>query len=172
MLFFQVSLYDRVSFGTITKCVDYIYVTRFAKTVPINWHNNWNPIYSLTLMLHSSTVQAHQAYGYRYSHVCFHWWLFSSMSNREGAPQGLWSQWMALIRMCMVPNCSQRLSRPILWIVTACVTYWTHSTAACFLNGRLNLPLAAHPHPPSTPLYVPFVILQSLWKKLLKIQQC
>ena len=37
---------------------------------------------------------------------------------------------MALIRMCVVPNCSQRLSRPILWIVAVCATYWTHSTAA------------------------------------------
>ena len=29
------------------------------------WHNNWNPIYSLTLKLHSCTVQAHQAHWYR-----------------------------------------------------------------------------------------------------------
>ena len=52
---------------------------------------------------------------------------------------------MALIRMCVMPNCSQRLSRPILWIVTACATYWTHITAVCVLN----LPLASHPprHP-------------------------
>ena len=36
---------------------------------------------------------------------------------------------MALIRMCVVPNCSQPLSRPILWIAAVCATYWTHSTA-------------------------------------------
>ena len=29
------------------------------------WHNNWNPFYGLTLKLHSPTVQAHQAHGYR-----------------------------------------------------------------------------------------------------------
>ena len=54
---------------------------------------------------------------------------------------------MALIRMCVVPNCSQRLYRPILWIVTACATYWTHSTALC-LNGSLSPPSASHPPPP------------------------
>ena len=67
------------------------------------------------------------------SQVCFHRGLFSSLSNRERAPQGLWSHWMALIRMCVVPNCSQPLSRPILWIVAVCATYWTHSTAVCLL---------------------------------------
>ena len=68
---------------------------------------------------------------------------------------------MALIRMCVVPNCSQRLSWPILWIVAVCVTYWTHTTAVCLLMvalTRLRLPT----HPPPTPLYVPSVILQLL----------
>ena len=41
---------------------------------------------------------------------------------------------------------------------------------------HLQLPTLPHhlPHPPPThPLiYMPFVILQSLWKQLLKIQQC
>ena len=55
---------------------------------------------------------------------------------------------MALIRMCVVPNCSQRLSRPILWIVTDCATYWTHSIAVCVFNGSLNLPLTSPPPPP------------------------
>ena len=67
---------------------------------------------------------------------------------------------MALIRICVVPNCSQRLSRPILWIVTVCATYWTHSTAVHVLMvvlTRLRLPS----HLP-TPLYVPSVMLQSL----------
>ena len=51
---------------------------------------------------------------------------------------------MALIRMCVVPNCSQPLSRPILWIVAVCATYWTHSTAVCLLMvglTRLRLPI-------------------------------
>ena len=79
---------------------------------------------------------------------------------------------MALIMMCVVPNCSQRLSRPILWIVAVCATYWTHPTAVS-LNGRINPPSASHPptpptpappptRPQPTPLYTPSVILQSL----------
>ena len=58
---------------------------------------------------------------------------------------------MALIRMCVVPNCGQRLSRPILWIVAVCATYWIHSTAVCLLMvglTRLRLPT----HPPAHPL--------------------
>ena len=59
---------------------------------------------------------------------------------------------MALIRMCVVPNCSQRLSRPILWIVAVCATYWTHSTAVYLLMvGLTRLRLPTHPHP-ATPL--------------------
>ena len=56
--------------------------------------------------------------------------------------------------MCMVPNCSQRLSRPILWIVAVCATYWTHihySNCCLSLNGSLNrLWLPTHPPPPYT----------------------
>ena len=72
---------------------------------------------------------------------------------------------MALIslRMCVVPNCSQRLSRHILWIAV-CATYWTHTTAVCLLMVALtHLRLPVTPLPPTpTPLYVPSVILQSL----------
>ena len=58
---------------------------------------------------------------------------------------------MALIRMCVVPNCSQPLSRPILWIVAVCATYWTHSTAVCLLMvGLTRLRLPTHPRPPPT----------------------
>ena len=59
---------------------------------------------------------------------------------------------MALIRMCVLPNCSQRLSQPILWIVAVCATYWTHSTAVCFLMvglNRLRPPTHPHHHPPT-----------------------
>ena len=60
---------------------------------------------------------------------------------------------MALIRMCVVPNCSQPLSRPILWIVAVCATYWTHSTAVCLSMvelTRLRLPThPCHPLPPA-----------------------
>ena len=59
---------------------------------------------------------------------------------------------MALIRMCVVPNCSQPLSRPILWIVAVCATYWTHSTAVCLLMlGLTHLRLPTPPRPPPTP---------------------
>ena len=80
---------------------------------------------------------------------------------------------MALIRMCVVPNCSQRLSWSILWIVAVCATYWTHTTAVCVLMVALTSLRLFTPTPsnPPTPLYVPSVILQLLRKKLLKIQQ-
>ena len=57
---------------------------------------------------------------------------------------------MALIRMCVVPNCGQGLSWSILWIVAVCATYWTH-TAVCLLMVALPafgfLPTPSHPHP-------------------------
>ena len=63
--------------------------------------------------------------------------------------------------MCVVPNCSQRQSWPILWIVTVCATYWTDTTAICVLMVALaHLWLPTHPttptpsHPP-TPTHPP-----------------
>ena len=48
----------------------------------------------------------------------------------------------------MVPNCSQRLSQPILRIVTVCATYWTHTTAVYVLMVTLiHLQLPTHPRP-------------------------
>ena len=64
---------------------------------------------------------------------------------------------MALIRISVVPNCSQRLSWPILWIVVVCATYWTHTTVVCLLMvalARLWLPTHPH-HPPTHPLHPP-----------------
>ena len=64
---------------------------------------------------------------------------------------------MVLIRMCVVPNCTQRLSQPILWIVAVCATYWTHTTTVCVLMvalTRLRLPTHprhSHPFPPAHP---------------------
>ena len=53
--------------------------------------------------------------------------------------------------MAVVPNFSRQLFRPILWIVTACATYWTHTTAVCVLMVALiclQLPThPCHPHP-------------------------
>ena len=65
---------------------------------------------------------------------------------------------MALIRMCVVPNCSQRLSRPILWIVAVCATYWTHTTAICVLMVVLIcIWLPTHPHSPPPPPTHPLI---------------
>ena len=81
---------------------------------------------------------------------------------------------MAFIRMYVVSNCSQQLSRPVLWIVAVCATNWTHTTAVCVLVvalTRLQLPThprrppPTHPHhpPPTHPaLIMPSVILQLL----------
>ena len=67
--------------------------------------------------------------------------------------------------VCAVSNCSQRLPRPILWIMTVYATYWTHTTAVCVLTVALTPAFGFHPTPtpshPPNPLYVPFVILQS-----------
>ena len=77
------------------------------------------------------------------SQLCFHRWLFSTLSNHEGVLGGLW---MALVRMCVVPNYNQWLSWHVLWIETVCVTYWTHSIAVCVLVEALTcLWLPAHP---------------------------
>ena len=79
---------------------------------------------------------------------------------------------MALIRMCVVPNCSQRLSWPILWIVTACATYWAQTTAVCVLMVALTrLWLSTHTHP-SHPLICAICDITVTVRKLLKIQQC
>ena len=46
----------------------------------------------------------------------------------------------------MVPNCNQRLSQPILWIVTVFATYWTRSTAVYVLMVAITrLQLPTHP---------------------------
>ena len=127
------------------------------------------------------------------SQVCFHRGLFLSLSNHECAPQGLWSHWMALIRIvwcqtvannCLGLSCGLWLSVPLTG---------PHTTAVCLLMVALTrLQLPTHPpHPPShpchppipatlpppppshprhppTPLYAPSVILQSLWKSCSK----
>ena len=65
---------------------------------------------------------------------------------------------MALIRMCVVSNCSQQLSRPVLWFVAVCATYWTHTTAVYVLMVALA-PLRLPTHPlyphPLHPLHSP-----------------
>ena len=83
---------------------------------------------------------------------------------------------MALIKMCVVPNCSQRLSLPALWIVAVCATYWTHTTAVSILMvalTRLRFPIhPAAPLPSAHPLIRVICDITIAVKKLLKIQQC
>ena len=80
---------------------------------------------------------------------------------------------MALIGMCVVPNCSQRLPWPILWIVTVCVTYWTHTTAVCILmvvlTPTFGLPPTPHTLTPTHPLIRAICDITVAVKKLLKI---
>ena len=57
--------------------------------------------------------------------------FFPTLSNYEGALQGMWSQSITLIRMWVVPDCYRQLSRSILWIKSVSVTYWRHSTPVC-----------------------------------------
>ena len=80
---------------------------------------------------------------------------------------------MALIRMCVVPNCSQRLSRPILWIVTVYTTYWTQTTAVCVIMVALTPAFGFTPTP--NPLTTAHPLIHAICditvavKKLLKI---
>ena len=65
---------------------------------------------------------------------------------------------------------------PVDWI---CFCHLLKTLHCCLCpSGRYNLPLATHPPPPPTPPLTPAhpynvtsVILQSMWKKLLKTQQ-
>ena len=78
---------------------------------------------------------------------------------------------MALIRMCAVPNCSQQLSRSILWIVNVYATYWTHTTGACVLMVALTHFRLITPNPlePTHPLICAICDITVAVKMLLKI---
>ena len=59
--------------------------------------------------------------------------------------------YVTTIAASLVTNCRQQLSRPILWIVAVCATYWTHTTAVHLLMVALTrLRLPTHPPPPYT----------------------
>ena len=128
-------------------------------------HKNWNPIYCWTLDLHSYPTQKHQIRSYMAKSAFTDGFLLT-LSNHQGALQGLWSQWMALIRMWVVPDCCQQLSQPILLIESVSVTYWRHNIAVCVLMEditRLRLPTHPTTHPTlshlPTPYNMPFMIL-------------
>ena len=84
------------------------------------------------LKLHSSTIHTHQIYGYR--------WQIFVQGELFADPVKLWWCITAFVEpvnkinsMCTVPNCSQWLSQPILWIVSVSVTCWRLRTVACVL---------------------------------------
>ena len=70
--------------------------------------------------------------------VCFQRQLLLSLSNHEGALQGLWSQWTALIRICALPKWCQWLSQPRQWIVSVSVTYWRWHSTTCVLRESIT----------------------------------
>ena len=111
--------------------------------------------YTYTLVLPRNTKQNMAIDG----QVCFHRWLLPTLSKHQGELQGLWTQWMILIRMWVMPDCSQQLSCPILWIESVSVTYWRHGTAVYILMEGITclwLPTypnhPSHPFPPALPL--------------------
>ena len=104
-------------------------------------HRNWNPVYCWTSNPHTYTTKKHQMHDYRWSSL-LHRWLFDDPVKPPRCTTRTFSQWMALIRMWVVPDCCQWLSHPIPWI-----------------NGRYNLPLATHP-PHQTKFYCNWLFRQ------------
>ena len=130
-------------------------------------------IYSLTLKLYSSTIQKHQAYGYRQASLFFRESFMLTLSNHEYALQSLWSQWTVLIKMCEAPSCCQWLSRLILWLVSVSVTYWRHSIAGSVLIEDITFLQLPHHH--TSPLPATHLCMCQVWhyrccEKLFKIQ--
>ena len=107
--------------------------------------------YTLELYTHQ-----HQIHGYRWPSLLSQTAFLPTLSNYEGVLQGLWSQWITIIRMLVVPYCCQWLFQPILWIESISVTYWRHSTAVYVLMEVITYPrlstqpiplLSTHLHP-------------------------
>ena len=147
-----------------------VYVTGFMKTVP---NGTRNETYTLALPRNPK----HMAID---GQVCFHWWLIADPVESPWCITGSVVQWMALIRMWLVPDCCQQLSQSVLWIESlSCHLLRTQHCCLC-PYGRFNPPPATHLPPPPTPFTqptpfhlptpcdVPFMILQSLWKSCSK----
>ena len=61
------------------------------------------------------------------------------------------TEWHYNKDVCGAKLYTQQLSRPVLWFVAVCATYWTHTTAVCVLMVALTrLQLPTHPPPPYT----------------------
>ena len=147
-----------------------LYVTGFVKIDPNHARTEIHFIaehYSFTITLTRNAK--HMA---KDGQVCFHRRPFATLSDCQSALQGLGGQWMASIRMGVVPHCCQRLSWLILWIkFVFCHLLKIQHSSVCSNRryNRLWLPTCIHhpPHPP-TSFNVPSVILQSLWKNCSK----
>ena len=123
-------------------------------------HNNWNPIDSLTLKLHSSTVLAHQACVYINSLVCFHWRLFL----KPGKPWKYTTRPVEPVNGINEGVCGAKLfpMSVVAYPVDCdclCHLLDTHYCCLC-LNSSFNPPSASHllppppaPFHPPTPLY-------------------
>ena len=113
------------------------------------------------LLYHHKAPSRHIKHTGIHSQVCFHRWLFMTLLNHEDELQGLLSQWMALIRICVLPNCSQwllDLACGLLdWDCLCHLLNTQYTTAVCVLMAGLThfglLTLPHHPHhlPPACP---------------------
>ena len=142
------------------------------------WHKKWNPIYCWSLSLHSWTTQ-NTKYTAVDDQVCFHWRLIADpvkppwCNKRSLGPVSGTNKDVTGARLLptTVSTC------PVDW-VPICHLLKTQHCCLC-PQWSFNPPPATHSPPPPTPpppshppFNMSFLILQSLWKKLLKNQQC
>ena len=153
-------------------------MTGFAKPF-IMTQEKWNLIYSLTLMLYSSTVYTLQTYGYRWpslvSQMAFCWLSLTKMVYYRAC------ELMNTINknMCGAKLLPTTISAYPMDCVCFCHLLKTQHCCLCS-NGRYDLPPAGHsPPPPSSPLPSPCPLHMALLilhyrccEKWLKIQQC
>ena len=144
-------------------------------------HKNWNPFYCWTLKVNSCTTQKRQTHGYKWQHLlsqkafrypCLttkvHYRVFGLVNGINKNVSGT----------TLLPATVS--TYPVHWVYFCHLLKTQHRFLCC--NGRYNLLSATHQPPPHTPLppthppthpyNVLSVILQSLWRKLLKTQQC
>ena len=80
------------------------------------------------------------------SQVCFHWWLFSSLSNYEGAPQSLH---VAPVNGINKGLCGAKLHPTAVLAYPVdcdCLCHLLGTQYCCLcLNGRLGPPSVSHP---------------------------
>ena len=145
-------------------------MTGFTKTVHISTKMKSNLLLIIKpTLLHYLKNTKHIAID---GQVCFHWRLIADPVK---------PQWYNTGPVGPVSGTNKDVTGArLLWTtVSTCPVDWvpfchllkTQHCSPC-PYGRFNLPPATHLPPPPTPYNMPFLILQSLWKKLLKIQRC